>query len=58
MLHLALLAVDARGLAIGLPVWLYDDYPRLRLVYLSMLLRRRVVGAGIEVVGTATEQQG
>lgn len=54
LLHLALLGVDARRLAIRLAVWLCDDHPRLRLVYLSMLLMHRVARTSIGVVGAGT----
>lgn len=59
LLYPALLAIATRRLTIGLPILLHDDYPWLRRVYLRMLLSGRgVARAGVEVVGTATEQQG
>jgi len=57
-LHLALLAVYSRRLTIALPVWLHDDHPRLRLIYLARPLRCRVVWAGIGAIGAANQQQG
>lgn len=56
--HLALLAVDARRLAIALSVWLHNDYTRLRLMYLARALMCRVVWAGIGAIGAAHQQQG
>lgn len=55
LLDLALLAVDARRLAIRLPIWLYDYHPRLRLIDLSIPLVHSIVRAGIGVVGTTTK---